>query len=85
MTIQNIYRYIKYRLYSLEAAERFSNNINSIVSLLKQFPRIGKMKPNDSNRFLVYKKYLIFYEIKENEKLIIIKKIIHSNVNRNRY
>ena len=44
---------------------------------------MGKKYYNDTNRFLVHKNFFIFYEIQEKEKLVIIKRIIHRNVNKN--
>lgn len=53
---------------------------NSIYSL-SYFPYIGAKYKNNNSRFLIYKSFLIFYEIQEKEKQIIIKRIIHKNVN----
>ena len=36
-------------------------------------------------RIKVYKNFLIYYEIREQEKLIIIKRVINHNVNYNKY
>ena len=58
-------------------------NIHSKIQSLEHFPYRGAIYRNNYERFLVYKKYLIFYEIQEKEKLIIIKRILHSKINRN--
>ena len=53
------------------------NKINS----LDYFPYRGAIYSTKNNRFLIYQKHLIFYEIQQKEKRIIIKRIIHKNVN----
>jgi hypothetical protein len=58
-------------------------NIKLKIRSLQYFPYRGAIYSNKYNRILIYKKYLIFYEIHEEEKLIIIKRIIHSNINKN--
>ena len=73
--------YIKYKLCNPIAASRFMSEIRKSIMILKQFPYIGAKFEEDSNRFKIYKNFLIFYEIQEKEKRIIIKRIIHKNVN----
>ena len=62
------------------------NNIKKIIekiNSLQYFPYRGAIYTDNYNRFLIHKNYLIFYEIHEKEKLIIIKSIIHDNINNN--
>ena len=80
--IQNIAYYIKYKLCNPQALNRFINNIFSKVTILQYFPYIGNLNKNIKNRFTVYKNFLIFYEIQEKEKLVIIKTIIHAKINK---
>ena len=79
-----IEHYIEYKLQNPIAAKNIAKDLIYKISLLEQFPYLGKIyNSNNSNiRYLVCKKYLIFYEIQENEKLVIIKTIIHSKQNR---
>ena len=51
------------------------------ISILEYFPYIGKVHFDNQNRILIYKRYLIFYEIRENEKVVLIKRIRHSMQN----
>lgn len=57
------------------------SEIRKSILILQEFPYIGAKYEGDSNRFKIYKNFLIFYEIQEKEKQIIIKRIIHKNVN----
>ena len=57
------------------------SEIRKSILILQEFPYIGAKYEGDSNRIKIYKKFLIFYEIQEKEKKIIIKRIINSNVN----
>lgn len=78
----NIRTYIKYKLYNLTAASRFISEIRKNILILQEFPYIGAKYDEDSdNRFKIYKNFLIFYEIQEKEKLVIIKRIIHKSAN----
>lgn len=76
-----IVTYIKYKLCNPIAASRFMSEIRKSILILKEFPYIGAKYEGDSNRFKIYKNFLIFYEIQEKEKRIIIKRIMHKNVN----
>ncbi len=73
--------YIKYKLCNPVAASQFMSKIRKSILILQEFPYIGAKYEGDSNRFKIYKNYLIFYEIQEKEKKIIIKRIIHRNIN----
>ena len=76
-----IVTYIKYKLCNQIAASRFMSEIRKSILILEEFPYVGAKYEEDSNRFKIYKNFLIFYEIQEKEKQIIIKRIIHKNVN----
>ena len=80
--IQNIAYYISYKLCNSQASNRFVNNIFSKVTILEYFPYIGIQDENPENRFIIYKNFLIFYEIQEKESIIIIKTIIHTKTNK---
>ena len=79
--ISEVASYIYYKLYNPQASNRFKKFIYEKILLLINFPYIGAQYYNNQNRFIVYKKYLIFYEIREKEKKIIVKRIIHSKQN----
>jgi plasmid stabilization system protein ParE len=79
----NNYLYIYYNLCNPIVAINYMENIKLKIRSLQYFPYRGAIYSNKYNRILIYKKYLIFYEIHEEEKLIIIKRIIHSNINKN--
>ena len=76
-----IVTYIKYKLCNPTAASRFMSEIRKSILILQEFPYIGAKYKKDSNRIKIYRNFLIFYEIQEKEKRIIIKRIIHKNVN----
>ena len=78
-----IHDYIYFNLQNPIAARNTANGIKSKVLNLKDFPYIGKIynHKNSNIRFLAFKNYLIFYEIQENEKLVIIKRIIYKKRN----
>lgn len=73
--------YIYYQFYNPQASNKFKKCIYQKILLLLNFPYIGAQYYNNQDRFMVYKKYLIFYEIQEKEKIIIVKRIIHSKQN----
>lgn len=84
MFIRNINRisnYIKNKLKNPIASQNFVDDIEKSIYNLSYFPYIGAKYKNTKNRFKIYKNFLIFYEIQEKEKRIIIKRIIHKNVN----
>lgn len=82
--LHQIEDYIKYKLKNSIIANKTVNKIIDQFSILKEFPYIGKNYDSNNiyNRYLIYKKYLIFYEIQENKKLVIVKTIIHSKQNK---
>ena len=69
-----------YKLYNPQAANRFIENILNKISILQYLPYIGKIYKNTQERFIVYKNFLIFYEIQE-EKIILIEKVKHMKSN----
>ena len=79
----NIYNYIRYNLCNPIASINYVENIKSKINSIKVFPYRGAIYLDKYKRFLVHKNYLIFYEIQEKENLIIIKRIIHANINNN--
>lgn len=84
MFIRNINRisnYIRNKLKNPIAAQNFVNNIENSIYNLSYFPYIGLKYKQEKNRIKIYKNFLIFYEIQEKEKKIVIKRIINSNVN----
>ena len=82
--INQVKNYISYILNNPIAAINTATGLKKQISILKYFPQIGTIyNQNYSNlRFLIYKNYLIFYEIQEYEKLIIIKTIMHKRQSR---
>lgn len=70
-----------YKLYNPQAANRILKNFLIKISTLQYFPYIGKMYKNSQERFIVYKNFLIFYEIQEKEKTILIQKVKHGKSN----
>ena len=84
MFIRNINRisnYIKNKLKNPIASQNFVNDIEKSIYNLSYFPYIGAKYEGDKSKIKIYKNYLIFYEIQEKEKRIIIKRIIHRNIN----
>lgn len=81
MTLYKIYIYIKYNLQSPITAVNYIESMKKKINSLDYFPYRGAIYSTNNNRFLIYQKHLIFYEIQEKEKRIIIKRIIHKNVN----
>ncbi len=79
--IASIYYYIKFKLLNPIASESFLNGITIKINSLKLFPYIGTIYENSQNRFVIYKNFLIFYEIQEKEKLVIIKSIMNRRKN----
>lgn len=82
--ISNIYLYIQFKLLNPIASQNFLYNIKSKINNLKIFPYIGKIYKNRKERFVIHKKFLIFYEIQEENKLVIIKSVIHKNINKDK-
>lgn len=49
--------------------------------MLEYFPYIGSIYKDNQSRFIIYKNFLIIYEIQENEKIVNIKTVIHRKTN----
>ena len=79
--INRISKYINNKLNNPIAARNFEINIEKSIYNLSYFPYIGAKYKKDSDRIKIYKNFLIFYKIREKEKRIVIKRIIHKNVN----
>ena len=80
------FRYIAYQLGNPIAAINIAaintvKNIKNKIYSLDFFPYRGAYYSSKFSKYLIYKNYLIFYKIHEKEKIIIIKRIIHKNVN----
>lgn len=69
--------YIKYKLKNPIIANKTIIKIIEKIFILEDFPYIGSIYKEGPIRFIIHKKFLIFYEIKEKEKNVIIKRIIH--------
>ena len=79
--LYKIFSYIKYDLQNPITAVNYIGNIRNKINSLDYFPYRGAIYSTNTNRFLICQKHLIFYEIQEKEKRIVIKRIIHRNVN----
>ena len=79
----NTNRYITYSLSNPIAAINYMKNIKDKISSLKYLPYRGALSSKSNTRNLIYKNYLIFYEIQEKQKIVRIKRVIHSKVNKN--
>ena len=75
--VNQIEYYIKYKLKNPIIANKTIIKIIDKIFILENFPYIGSIYKEGPIRFIIYKKFLIFYEIKEKEKNVIIKRIIH--------
>ena len=62
-------------------AVNYIENMRNKINSLDYFPYRGAIYSTKNNRFLIYQKHLIFYEIQEKDRKIITEKIIHKNVN----
>lgn len=74
--------YIHYELYNTRASNSFINFILIKISTLQQFPYMGSFYKNRQERFIVYKNFLIVYEIQEKEKIVKIKTIVNRRMAR---
>lgn len=75
--LNSIYNYIYYNLANPIAAIRFREQIPKPISNLEYFPYIGKKISNSNFRYLIFKNYLIFYSV--NNQNVEIQRIIHKN------
>lgn len=65
-----------YKLYNPQAATRFLLNIVQEISTLNYLPYRCSTY-DEQTRFLIYKNFIIIYEIQEKEKTINILRIKH--------
>lgn len=75
--LNSIYNYIYYNLANPIAAIRFREQIPKPISNLEYFPYMGKKILNSNFRYLIFKNYLIFYSV--NNQNVEIQRIIHKN------
>lgn len=75
--LENLYNYIYFNLANPIAAKRFKANIIEPISNLEYFPYMGKKILNSKFRYLIFKNYLIFYSV--NNQNVEIQRIIHKN------
>ena len=75
--LENLYNYIYFNLANPIAAKRFKDNIIKPISNLEYFPYMGKKILNSKFRYLIFKNYLIFYSV--NNQNVEIQRIIHKN------
>ena len=75
--LENLYNYIYFNLANPIAATRFKANIIKPISNLEYFPYMGKKILNSKFRYLIFKNYLIFYSV--NNQNVEIQRIIHKN------
>lgn len=80
LNLTDIKKHITYDLHEPHIAKKTIIGIENKIKLLQDFPYIGR-KINDQERILIYKNYLIFYEIQENENLILILRILYTKRN----
>ncbi len=75
--LNNIYNYIYYNLVNPIAAQKFREQIPKPISNLEYFPYMGKKISNSNLRYLIFKNYLIFYSV--NDQNVEIQRVIHKN------
>lgn len=75
--LENLYNYIYFNLANPIVAKRFKANIIKPISNLEYFPYMGKKISNSNFRYLIFKNYLIFYSV--NNQNVEIQRIIHKN------
>ena len=66
------------------AANNTSRGLVGKIFSLQQFPYRGEIyfESGIENRFITYKNFLIFYEIQEDSKMVIINTVMHKKENR---
>ena len=75
--LENLYNYIYFNLANPIAAKRLKANIIKPISNLEYFPYMGNKISNSNFRYLIFKNYLIFYSV--NNQNVEIQRIIHKN------
>lgn len=75
-----ISNYITYYLFEPNISQRITAGIIQKIAFLMDFPYMGKRIWKKQERILIFKNYLIFYKIQENQDLIIIMRIMHAKM-----
>lgn len=75
--LQNLYNYIYFNLANPIAAKKFREQIPKPISNLEYFPYMGKKISNSNLRYLIFRNYLIFYSV--NDQNVEIQRVIHKN------
>lgn len=83
-SIQSIFYHIKYHLLNPIAAKNFYFQIIKKIQILEFLPYAFSVYKNTNLRYMLYKHWLIIYEIKENY-VIEIQTIISSKQNSKYY
>ena len=73
--LNDIYNYIYYELVNPIAAMRFRQQIPKTISNLQIFPFMWKRYNQTNFRYIYFKKYLIFYSIRNQN--VEIQRIFH--------
>ena len=76
--LENLYNYIYFILAKQIVAKRFKANIIKPISNLEYFPYMGKKILNSKFRYLIFKNYLIFYSV--NNQNVELQRIIHKKL-----
>ena len=79
--LEEIYIYIATQLYNERSASGIIDKIKDRIKQLETFPLSGAMVqdnvwPCKGYRMLVIEKYLVFYKVDEDEKLVIIVRVL---------
>ena len=61
-------------------AHSFVAELRKQCHLLTEFPNMGTAKPEyaDGIRMLAYQRYLIFFSVQEDNKTVLIERVLHS-------
>jgi len=83
LDISDIWEYIS--AYDKEMADMFIENLIERIRGLEDFPFLGATKEifKENERFLVFKKYNIYYRIEED--IIFIRRILHGKQEISKY
>ncbi len=81
-----IIRYIKYRLLEPDIANKYAKLIKEEIKKLEYDPQRFAIIPPDIIKYnnirkLIIKKYIVFYRINEDEKIVNIERILYSAAN----
>ena len=84
--LEEIYIYIATQLHNETSADSIIDKIKHKIKQLETFPLSGAVVQDNlwsckGYRMLVIDKYLIFYKVEEDEKLVIIVRIIYGSRN----